>query len=74
MYSASKGSNGATRPNYIKYHLTGEASITLHFQPHHTKVKIENCSKSISVIKIATMKNMGQFPLHKGSHHMLPPH
>jgi len=37
-----------------------EVSITvlcLLFSPHYTAVGIKNCSKSTSVIKVATMKN-----------------
>ena len=56
--------NSATRPNYINYRLKSEVSITLHCwlcSTRYTAVRIKNCLKSTSAIKIATMKNMGDF-------------
>ena len=56
--------NCTTHPNYINYHLKSEVSITLCCwlcSTHYTAVQIENCSKSISAIKIATMKNTDGF-------------
>ena len=56
--------NGATCPIYINYHLKSEVSITLCcrlFSTCYTAVQIENCSKSTSAIKTATLKNMDDF-------------
>ena len=56
-----KERNGAVRPNYC---LKSEVSIPLCYQlcsTHYTAVQIENCLKSTSTIKIATMKNMDNF-------------
>ena len=55
-----KERNGATRPSYINYCLKSEVSITL-CSTRYTAVRIKNCSKSTSAIKIATMKNMDDF-------------
>ena len=56
--------NGAAHPSYTNYRLKSEVSITHHCQlclTHYTAVRIKNCLKSISPIKIATMKNMDDF-------------
>ena len=53
--------NGAARPSYINYCLKSEVSIMLHCllcSTRYTAVRIKNCSKSSSAIKIATTKNM----------------
>ena len=52
--------NGAACPSYINYCLKSEVSITLCCglcSIRYTAVQIKNCLKSISAIKIATMKN-----------------
>ena len=54
----------AACPNSINYRLKSEVSITLRCQlrsTHYTAVQIKNCLKSTSAIKIATMKNTGQY-------------
>ena len=59
-----KERNGAVHPNYINYHLKSEVSIMLCCwlrSTHYTAVRIKNCSKSTSVIKIVTMKNTDDF-------------
>ena len=59
-----KEKNSATHPNYINDHLKSEVSITLHCRlcsTHYTAVRIKNCLKSTSAIKIATMKNTDDF-------------
>ena len=59
-----KERNSAARPNYINYHLKSVVSITLRCRlcsTRYTAVRIKNCLKSISEIKIATMKNMDDF-------------
>ena len=38
--------------------------------PHYIAIQIK---KSASVIKVATMKNMDDFSIHKGNHHVHPP-
>ena len=48
-----KERNRATRPNHINYHLKSEVSITLRCR----RSTNQNCLKSTSAIKIATMKN-----------------
>ena len=51
-------------PNHINYSLKSEVSITLHCRLHSTRytaVRIKNCLKSTSAIKIATMKNTDDF-------------
>ena len=56
--------NGATHPSYINYYLKSEVSITFCCQlcsTRYTAVQIENCSKSTSAIKTATMKNIENF-------------
>ena len=56
--------NGAVRPGYINYHLKSEVSITLRCQlcsTCYTVVRIKNCLKSTSAIKIATITNMDDF-------------
>ena len=56
----------------IKYHLKSEISIILRCQlwsTRYTALRIKNCLKSTSAIKVATMKNTDDF--RKGSHHML---
>ena len=60
----SKERNGAMRPSYINYHLKSEVSITLHCRlcsTHYTTVRIKNCLKSTSAIKIASMTNTDNF-------------
>ena len=55
-------------PCYINYHPKSEVSITLHRQlcsTGYTAVQIQNCSKSTSAIKIATMTNT-DYCLYKG--------
>ena len=59
-----KQRNSAVHPSYINYRLKSEASITLCCRlcsTRYTAVRIKNCSKSTSAIKIATMKNMDDF-------------
>ena len=59
-----KERNGAVPPSYINYRLKSEASITLLCRlcsTHYTAVRIKNCLKSTSAIKIATMKNTDDF-------------
>ena len=59
-----KERNGATCPSYINYHLKSEVSITLRcrlFSTRYTAVRIKNCLKSTSAIKIATMTNTDDF-------------
>ena len=59
-----KERNSGTHPNYINYHLKSEVSITLRCwlcSTRYTAVRIKNCLKSTSAIKIATMKNMDNF-------------
>ena len=60
-----KEKNGTARPSYINYYcLKSEVSITLCCglcSIHCTAVRIKNCLKSTSAIKIATMKNMDDF-------------
>ena len=56
--------NGAARPGYINYHLKSEVSIMLRCRlcsTRYTAVRIKNCSKSTSTIKIATMTNTDDF-------------
>ena len=51
-------------PNFINYRLKSEISITLRCRlcsTRYTAIRIKNCLKSISAIKIATMKNMDNF-------------
>ena len=51
-------------PSYINYRLKSEVSITLHCwlcSTHYTAVRIKNCLKNTSAIKIVTMKNMDDF-------------
>ena len=60
----TKRKNSAARPNYINYRLKSEVSITLRCRlcsTRYTAVRIKNCLKSTSAIKIATMKNMDDF-------------
>ena len=59
-----KERNGVVRPCYINYHLKSEVSTTLCCwlcSTCYTAIRIKNCSKSISAIKIATMKNTDDF-------------
>ena len=59
-----KERNSATHPTYINYHLKSEVSIMLHCwlcSTRYTAVRIKNCLKSTSAIKIATMKNTDDF-------------
>ena len=56
--------NGAVRPSYINYCLKSEVSIALRcwiYSTSYTAVRIKNCSKSTSAIKVAIMKNMDVF-------------
>ena len=67
--------------HYEKYYDTthpteSDASIALLCQlclTRYTTVRIKKCSKSISALKVATMKNTDDFSLRKGSHHVQPP-
>ena len=48
------------------YHLKSEVSITLHYQlssTRYTALRIKNCSKNTSTIKVATIKNTDEKPL-----------
>ena len=62
-----KERNGAACPSYINYCLKSEVSITLTkiccqlCSTCYTAVRIKNCLKSTSAIRIATMKNTGDF-------------
>ena len=59
-----KERNGAVCPSYINYCLKSEVSITLCCwlcSIRYRAVRIKNCSKSTSAIKIATMKNTDDF-------------
>ena len=59
-----KKRNGAMHHSYINYCLKSEVSITLRFRlcsTHYTAVRIKNCLKSTSAIKIVTMKNTDDF-------------
>jgi len=65
--------DGAAHPSYrlkLKYPLPFSVSyvwlITLQYESRR-------CLKSTSVIKVAIMKNVDDFSLRKGSHHMQPP-
>ena len=63
-HTTSKERNGMAHPGYINYCLKSEVPITLHCQlcsTCYTAVRIKNCSKSTSAIKVATMKNMDDF-------------
>ena len=54
------------RPNFINYHLKSEVSIALRCRlcsTHYTAIRIKNCLKSTSAIKIATTKNTNDFRL-----------
>ena len=51
-------------PNFINYRLKREVSITLCCRlcsTRYTAIRIKNCLKSTSAIKIATMKNTDDF-------------
>ena len=59
-----KERNRAAHPNHINYRLKSEVSITLRCRlcsTRYTAVRIKNCLKSTSAIKIATMKNTDNF-------------
>ena len=59
-----KQRNSAVHPSYINYRLKSEASIMLCCRlcsTRYTAVRIKNCSKRTSAIKIATMKNTDDF-------------
>jgi len=45
------------RASIIPESEVSNAVLCLLCSPHYTAVRIKNCSKSISVIKVATMKN-----------------
>ena len=54
----------ALRAPTINYRLKSEVSIMLHCQlcsTHFTALRIKNCSKNTSAIKVATMINMDNF-------------
>ena len=56
--------NGASHSCYINYRLKSEVSITLHCRlcsTRYTAAQINNCSKSTSAVKVATMKNTDDF-------------
>ena len=57
--------NGAAHPKYINnYRLKSEVSITLRYwlcSTHYAAVQIQNCLKSTSAIKTATMTNTDNF-------------
>ena len=60
----TKRKNSAAHPNYINYRLKSEVFITLRCwlcSTRYTAVRIKNCLKSTSAIKIATMKNTDDF-------------
>jgi len=52
---------------------TSIAFLCQQFSTHYTAVRIKNCLKSTSAIKVATTQKYGWFLLRKGSHHMQPP-
>ena len=59
-----KERNSAADPNYINDCLKSEVSIMLCRQlcsTRYTTVRIKNCLKSTSAIKLATMKNTDDF-------------
>ena len=59
-----KERNRPTYSNYINYCLKSEVSITFHCRlcsTHYKAVRIKNCLKSTSAIKITNMKNMDDF-------------
>ena len=59
-----KERNRAAHPNHINYRLKSEVSITLRCRlcsTRYTAVRIKNCLKSTSAIKIAMMKNTDSF-------------
>ena len=59
-----KERNCTACPNHINYRLKSEVSITLCCRLRstcYTAVRIKNCLKSTSAIKIATMKNTDDF-------------
>ena len=59
-----KERNRAMHPNHINYCLKSEVSITLRCRlcsTYYTTVRIKNCLKSTSAIKIATVKNTDDF-------------
>ena len=56
--------NGAVHPGYINYCLKSEVSITFRCwlcSTCYTAIRIKNCLKSTSAIKIVTMKNTDDF-------------
>ena len=56
--------NGVACPSYINYHLKSEESIMLCCwlcSTRYTAVRIKNCLKSTSAIKITTMTNTDDF-------------
>ena len=62
MHTTSK--KMALRIPAISYHLKSEVSIMLRCQlcsNHYTALRIKNCSKSTSTIKVATIKNTDDF-------------
>ena len=59
-----KERNGTVCPSYINYHLKSEVSITLRCwlcSTHYTAVQINNCLKSTSAMKVATIKSTDDF-------------
>ena len=64
QFTLTKRKNRAARPYHINYRLKSEVSITLRCRLcsiRYTAVRIKNCLKSTSAIKIATMKNTDDF-------------
>ena len=64
LQSTHNKRNSGTHPIYINYRLKSEVFITLHCRlcsTRYTAVRIKNCLKSTSAIKIATMKNTDDF-------------
>jgi len=65
---------GAARPGYrLKLKCPLPSLSTMFDLNWYTVVQIKECLKSTSVLKVATVKNMNNFSLRKGSHHMQPP-
>ena len=62
-HTTSKERNGAMHPR-VNYCLKSDVSIMLHCQlcsTCYTALRIKNCSKITSAIKVATMKNTDDF-------------
>jgi len=58
-------------PSYINDLLESEVIIVLCCPTCYTAVQINNCLKSTFAIKVATLKNMDDFPEEVGSIHVL---